>query len=367
MIDRMFRAGLGAALILALIGTACGSNSPRPSASSQGFIPAPESTTTAASTATLSATTVATAAPSTLTPTPIGTPDVQASAQANGCPVTPFAPSGPPQIFFPLYPQWYGQRDLWFAPTSIYVGMNVQQLMNASVWFQGITPTAIVSSGDPTISGHLHGDDTVSVTTSPSSPQPNYPLHGINVNLPQPGCWDLTVTSGSETLNVTVWAVPITQRPDVASRMAANAAETPFAPPATCDVTTWDGPTDHLAPFFADYWVSGQGLSVDSGLSVFFAAQSSYLDIYQELPDPPTLSGQLQGDSSAVVRSSWIQRSSVMSANGWRGELTFSNPGCWQLQVTDGDAKVDLTLYVYPSDCYHALSEPKPDTCKPPA
>ncbi|MGA7668956.1 MAG: hypothetical protein WBW04_00940 [Nitrolancea sp.] len=245
--------------------------------------------------------------------------------------------------------------------------MNFQQLMNASVWFQGITPTVISSKGDPSISGHLQDDDSVTVTTSRGSPQPNYPLHGIDLNIPEPGCWDLSITSDTDTLNVTLWAVPIAQRPDVAGRVAANAAETPYAPPSTCDVTTWNGPIDHLAPFFADYWVSGQGINVDSGLAVFFATRTNYLDIYQELPDAPTLSAMLQGDSSAVVRSSWIQRSSQMSSNGWRGEMTFSNPGCWQLQVTDGNASVDLTLYVYPSDCYHALNEPKPATCKPPA
>ncbi len=371
MINWKRRAFLSAALILALIGTACGggSNGPKPSASSQGFIPAPQSTTTAASTST----TVATPAPTTPTPTPLGTPDVQASAQANGCSVTPFAANGPPQMHATVYPQWYSQGDLWFAPASIYAEFGIEQFAATSVWFQGSTSTIVVANDDPTITGHLKDDATTTVTTTPGSAQltgavrPEEPVYGVVVTLPKPGCWELNIASGSDTLNVTLWAVPLAQRPDVASLIAYRSQFTPYPPPSTCSATTWSGPSEHGTPFVADYWIDGQDITVDSAVPVFFATQSNYLDVYHAFPDPPSLSGQLDGNTAAVVRSSWIQRSTEFSSNGWRGEMTFSNPGCWQLQVTDGSAKVDLTLYVYPSDCYHAQNQPKPATCKPPA
>jgi hypothetical protein len=132
-------------------------------------------------------------------------------------------------------------------------------------------------------------------------------------------------------------------------------------------VTTWDGPADQGDPFTANYWISGQGIDVDAQLPVFFATESGYLDVHHDFPNPPELSGQLAGNAAAVVRSSWVQHSSENNANGWRGEVSFSTPGCWQLHLTDGSATVDLTLYVYPADCYHAVNEPKPTSCTPPA
>ena len=370
MMDRMCRAGLGAVFVLTMLCTACGGGSGKSQAtpSSQGFVPAPESTTTSAPTTLASASAVTSP-----TPTPIGTPDVQASAQANGCPMTPFASTGPPQMQATVYPQWYGQGDLWLAPASIYAEFGIEKFASTTVWFQGTASTIVLANGDPTIAGHLHDDATTTVTTSPIQPsllgavRPVEPVHGIAVTLPQPGCWDLTVTSGSETLNLTLWAVPLAQRPDVANLLAIRSQLTPYPPPSTCQVSDWNGPSEHGLPFVADYWIDGQGMTVDSAIPLFFATQSSYLDVYHDFPNAPTLTGQIEGDTAAVVRSSWIQRSTEFSSNGWRGEMTFSNPGCWQLQVTDGDAKVDLTIYVYPSDCYHALNEPKPATCKPPA
>ncbi len=370
---------LSAAVVTVLLCTACGGNDKAPSSpSSQGFIPAPAPNSTAAVAASsVSATVTASTSPvqttiasataiATSSPTPVGTPDVQATAQANGCNVTPFASSGPPQIHFELYPRWYGQGDLWLAPTSIYAGMGFQQ-KNATVWFQGITPIVIMSNGDPTISAHVQGDAGTTATTSRSSPQPNYPLHGIDVDLSQAGCWQLSVRSGAETLDITLWAVPITQRPDVANLQKVRSQLTPYPPPSSCQTTDWNGPDDHRAPFAADYWITGQGITLDVGLPIFFATRSGYFDVYHDFPDPPGLSGQIAGNAAGVVRSSWIIRSTENSANGWRGEVTFSSPGCWQLEVTDGAAKVDFRLYVYPADCFHALDEPAAPTCKPPA
>ncbi len=372
------RAMLSTAIVLVILCSACGggNGNPQASESTQGFVPAPSPNTTATISATAATTATAEATP-VPTPTPLGTPDVQASAQANGCSITPFASSGPPQVQSQFYPQWYGQGNLWFAPSSIYSGMfartGQQQLMNLSVWFQGITPAVVLANEAPTITGHLQGDARTMLTTAPVSAQlagpmvAQEPAHGVAITLPKPGCWQLTVTSGSQTLDVTLWAVPITQRPDVASLTALRTHMTPFSPPSTCHVTSWNGPADQGDPFSPKYWVSGQGMNVDSQLPVFFPTQSAYLEIYHAFPSQPSLTGQIAGNATAVVRSSWIQHATEFSPNGWRGEITFSNPGCWQLQVTDGSAIANFTVYVYPADCYHAITEPKPSSCKPPA
>jgi hypothetical protein len=373
MNDRLGRTVLAAAVVLAIVGVACGggNSGPEPSPSSEGFVPIAVASATATSAATAAATPVPITTP---TPTPFGTPDVQASAVANGCTTTPFATSGPPDVRAPYYPQWYGQGDLWFAPASIYAGYNLPQLATTSIWFQGITPAIVLANGDPTVTGQLQGAAATTLTTSPFPPnlvgavRTQIPPHGVAVNLPQPGCWQLSITSGSETLNVTLWAVPIAQRPDVANLMAMRSYLTPYPPPASCPVTTWNGPADQGDPYTANYWINGQGMNVDAAIPVFFATQSGYLDVHQDLPNAPELTGQLTGENAAaVVRSSWVQHSSANNANGWRAELSFSNPGCWQLKITDGSATVELTLYVYPADCYHAVNEPKPMNCTPPA
>jgi hypothetical protein len=378
VMNRSFHTLLGVTVVLAILCTACSSGSSKPQASApgQGFVSIPAPSTTAVDTTDVSSTAApatSATAPASPTPTPLGTPNVQASAQANNCTVTPFATSGPPQVQAEVYPQWFGQGDLWFAPASIYAEFGIEQFATTSVWFQGISPAIVLANGDPQITGHLQDDATTTLTTSPGSStlvgavRPQEPVHGVDISLPKPGCWQLTITSGSQSLNVTLWAVPIGQRPDVASLLAVRAAQMPYPPPSTCPVTNWNGPSDHGTPFSADYWITGQSMNVDVGLPVFFATQSGYLDIYHDFPNPPSLTGQLTGNAAGVVRSSWIQRSTASSSNGWRGEVVFSTPGCWQLQVTDGSAKVDFTLYVYPADCLHDINKPKPASCKPPA
>lgn len=375
MSGRRRHAILSGAIVLALFCAACGGGGrgPQTSSTSRGFVPVPTMSTTRAAGETETSQATAISSP---TPTPVGTPNVQASAQANGCTITPFASNGPPQVDERFFPQWYGQGNLWLAPVSIYAlmysGTASQHLAKASVWFQGITPALVLANATPTVIGHLQGDPSTTLSTSPASADmygpvaSQEPVHAITINLPETGCWQLTITSGTQSLNVTLWAVPLDQRPDVVVLRAARTQLTPYTPPSTCQVTTWNGPADHQPVTSADYWITGQGISIDSILPVYFVSQSSYLDIYHAFKTQPTLTGTLTGNAAAAVRSSWILYSSEAASNGWRGEITFSDPGCWQLQVTDGSAKVPFILYVFPADCYHGLWTPTPTTCEPP-
>src|SRR5579875_389632 len=199
---------LAVVLLSMLLLAACGGggSSPKASPSSQGFIPAPAQTSstkptskTTATTAT-SPTSVFVAQP---TPTPFATPNVAASAQANGCAITPFAKSSPPQVQAALYPQWYGSGNLWFAPASYAAGSALRQLSNASIWFQGIVPAIALATQAPKVTGHLKGDPATTLTATPASAslvgavRPQEPQHGINISFPKPGCWQLSVASGS--------------------------------------------------------------------------------------------------------------------------------------------------------------------------
>lgn len=362
---------LAVVVLCALLASCGGGGAAKPSPSSQGFIPAPAQSATAKASSTAATSPSAVAAVP--TPTSIATPNVSASAQANGCSITPFAKGSPPDVRAQLYPQWYGQGDLWFAPTSYYAGSGLQQLGNASVWFQGIVPTIVLATQTPKITGHLQRDPATTLTTAPGSSElvgavrPQEPVHGINISLPKPGCWQLSVTSGSRKLDLTIWVVPITQRPDFMILTNIQKSLTAYPPPASCQVTKWNGPNDHGAAYSADYWITGQGLAVDSNMPVFFPTQSAPIYVYGNLPNQPNVTGHLTGDPSGVVRSSWIEHASGSGQSGWQGSVIFSNPGCWHVNVTDGSAKVGATIYVYPNDCYHLPNQPKPASCKPPA
>lgn len=385
MVRNSVAARILAAVMLCVVLASCGgsSTSSKSSSASQGFIPAPAQGQTATRSARSTATTLtASPSPSSVasvpTPTPVTTPDVAASAQANGCPVTPFDKSGPPNVKALLYPQWYGSGNLWFAPPSYFAGSGLQQLGNSSVWFQGIVPAMTLATETPKITGHLQSDPATTLTTTPGStselagsrepvtPTPPESAHGVNIGLPKPGCWQLSVTSGSQKLDVTIWVVPITQRPDYRILTNIQKSLTPYPPPASCAVTSWNGPYDHSAAYSADYWITGQGLILESNMPVFFPTQSAPLNVYGNFPNQPNVTGRLTGNTTGVLRSSWIEHASGSGQSGWQGSIIYSNPGCWNLSITDGSAKVDMTIYVYPDDCYHLPNQPKPASCKAP-
>lgn len=360
--------------LAALLLAGCGGSgtSPKASPSSQGFIPAPAQTSSATTSKTTATTTASPTLPSAAqpTPTPFATPDVAASAQANDCAITSFAKGGPPQVQAALYSQWYGSGDLWFAPASYYAGSSLRDLSNASVWFQGIVPTVALATQAPKVTGHLKGDPATTLTATPGSASPIGGIrpqeeHDINISFPQPGCWQVSLASGNQTLNVTIWVVPLNQRPDVANLLASRKSETPYPPPASCSVTTWNGPADHGAPYSADYQITGQGMNLDTLTPVYFATQSDLFVVYGNFPNQPNLTGQLKGSSTAVVRSSWEEYAG-QNGSGWRGTILFSTPGCWQISVTEGTAKVDLTLYIYPVACAPPGNSTQAQPCKAP-
>lgn len=302
------------------------------------------------------------------TPSAAPTADVAATAQAAGCMATPASVDTPTRwIGNPIQPVWYEDGELWVSPVS-YAGADpILFDEDPGVWFAGASRVTVV----PPI-----WDDTVEVSGSATDGQageveyvvegqhPDFGTTGV-LTIPEPGCWELEVSAGDQTLPLTVFALPFEQRADVAWALEERDAVLAnlYPVPASCAVTE---PTLASPDATAHLWFFGEGIeAVFDPPGIFWAAEEVGMLWY---PDPfgeLELTGKLPDDPSLLLRTSLIQQTGRQGER-WAAAVVFPAPGCWELTASTPDSTLTATVYVYPFECFYEPDHPAPEDCQPP-
>ncbi len=318
----------------------------------------------------------------TISPTAVSTPaltstaDIAATAQAQGCHVTPYSGSGPGQLAnYPLYPDWYGGDDLWMAPPA-FSSIDPTLPETSQLWYAGEVPLLIATpadtSGAPQISGQLVNNPAKTLQSAsgnvsvPPNLKGSQELYDFDVTFSDPGCWQITVAQGSAHLTAVVFVSPADTRPDIAQLAASHRVLQPYPLPAACTVTPWDGPKDNGAPYNAGYWLQGSGIALGSRFGILWAEAPNTLTVQAQGADQPTLTGQLSSEPAASLRASLVQAVGEFGSR-WNATVVFPTSGCWRIQVTSGGQSFSATVYVYPAECQREVDTPVPATCQPPA
>jgi hypothetical protein len=302
------------------------------------------------------------------TPSAAPTADVAATAQAAGCQVTAASANAPARwIGTPVQPVWYEAAELWISPVS-YAGADpILFDEDPGVWFAG---TSLLTVVPPT------WDDPVEITGSGTEGQagevnyliedqhPDFGMTGF-LTIPEPGCWEIEVSAGKQSMTLTVYALPFEQRADVAWALAAREEmlSTLFPVPADCAVTE---PTLASPDASAHLWYIGEGIeAVFDPPGVFWAGEEVGMLWYPEPFGDLELTGTLEDDPSLLLRTSLMQQTG-RGGERWAATVVFPAPGCWALTASTTESTLEATVYVYPFECFHEADHPAPEDCRPP-
>lgn len=309
------------------------------------------------------------------TPAPSPTPNVLATAQANHCSVTKPETSSPPSPNSGFAAQWYHGKagQLWLATIPEQTSKTDVSASSNPLWYTGGQDVVILSANTPNVSGSLANTDfiTLQTATSYSNVDPYLPAllpaHTLSIQMTRSGCWDIKVTSGDHTLAITVWVAPYAQRPDIQRQTKADSTLTPYPIPVTCPTTNWYQPQPG-----ENYGIYGEGITLYTHYPVFFAGHATQVFLANNPNEQPKFTGVLPGNTAANVQASWNLYTDQTPQEYWVGQVTFSTPGCWRVEVASKSESVDTTLYikatiyVYPAGCYHQAGTQVPATCRMP-
>ena len=157
----------------------------------------------------------------------------------------------------------------------------------------------------------------------------------MNLDIPEPGCWQITGMAGSHTLQFVVNVLPQRARPDVQDLIQRHQGFAPFAPPLTCAVTAVVGPAAHVterSPYAQfEYSLEGNGLSLRGAPDLLFEGENALAWFPNEWADI-SIRGNLIGDAGLTLRSTGI-RTADERGEYWRSTVLFPAPGCWELHA----------------------------------
>lgn len=344
--------------ILSLLLAGCADSKPSPHAT-EGSVPIAQQTATATA-----------------------TPDILATARANGCDVTAYsAPQSAWDGLERFYPVTYRNDNIVLWP--VVSGQAIPNNSTASqVWYTGPMPVMIEVAGDAAgsepskIAGHrLDGSQTpLTVSVEPSASGENgYALDTALLDFSSSGCWQIDVTSGSSHLSVIVYVTPSEERPLIAQLVATHQALLPYAVPSSCAVTDWTGPVDPRpiapagptdVPFQPLYWLIGQGVSAGSATALLWEGEGNPLTWILGQWTDLQITGQSIDEPFLSLRVS-LSQSVGRSGSRWKSTLVFPAAGCWTITATAGTQQFDATVYVYPAMCQHDVETPVATGCRP--
>jgi hypothetical protein len=296
-------------------------------------------------------------------PTIAPTPDITATQTASGCAMTPYSGRYPDGVD-PSYSwetiNWYTDDGLWAQP-DIFLG---------GAWYAG----GMVVSWSQDVDGELEVSGARLDAVSPHAVTVRSQSHDFgwdattNLDIPEPGCWQITGKAGSHTLQFVVNVLPQRERPDVQQLIQQHLALTPFAPPPDCAITPVVGPAAHLterspsAPY--EYSLEGNGLSLRGAPDLLFEGENALAWFPAEWAEF-SVRGNLIGDAGVSLRSTGI-RTADERGEYWRSTVLFPAPGCWELHATAGTQTLDAVVYVYPAECHRDDAGQLPAACATP-
>jgi hypothetical protein len=297
------------------------------------------------------------------TPTIAPTPNIDATQAASGCAMTPYSPLYPPGED-PSYSlntiNWYGADGLWAQPDFLLGG----------AWYAGgmVVYWNQEFDGELEVSGtRLDGASQQPVTVRSQTSDAGADV-AMNLNIPEPGCWQIAGTAGAHTLQFVVNVLPQRERPDVQELIQQHQTLAPYVPPPACAVTPVVGPAAHVTERspFADfeYSLEGDGLSLRGAPDLLFEGENALAWFPVKWADI-SIGGNLIGDAGVTLRSTGI-RTADERGEYWRSTVLFPAPGCWELHAAAGAQTLDAVVYVYPAECHRDSAGQLPAACATP-
>jgi hypothetical protein len=305
------------------------------------------------------------------TPTPDAT-EVQAaeSAGADECAIDGYAqdlPAGRPQ-FNDAFEDWYGSREggLWVSPANRAIyrpGLDYIQ----NRWFAGdATPMFWYGSDDPvTISARQLDGDATAEAGEVISLSANSRAQWATIDIPTPGCWEISGQAADKSLSITVVVSPFEQRPDIVFLRELEALR-PYEIPDTCPATPFSEPVAQADSIIATHWLEDDGLGIDMDQAWLVANREEPVHLIHDSGSGAITIRAVSHDDAAL---SFEAPANPMATDGTASfsDLTFPRPGCWGIEIETAVRTAEFTVYVYPSDCAPIIETLQiPATCRQP-
>ncbi len=271
---------------------------------------------------------------------------------------TPNCDVTPPSEMRPVdwNPVWYKLGSIWIGPVLPGAGgEHPSEHDGGSLWFIGLQQMGLVFDNDVTSALQITPIDTATgeptegtldINVSHSQETPDGLIAGGGVEIPTPGCWQ--ITSPDEPGEALVIDVrPFEERLDVAAAINARIAATIVEPPAACGADEWVV-ADPFGYAYAVYVLERDGvvLEIDRP-GVFRASHEMPLTLRAEVDRPTNLRLiPLANPDQAIDVATMSQ---VRTTGPTRvAALTFPHDGCWGLEVETGGQTTTFTLFVQP-------------------
>lgn len=145
---------------------------------------------------------------------------------------------------------------------------------------------------------------------------------------PTPGCWEVTLTIGAETLRFTARVLPEDQHPARAAAIAQRQANLPSPLPASCPVSTWDGPRRTGQGADHEFHIDGNGIALRSPDTIYVAGENE-LQWLTGSEQEMTLTGvRLDAPGTIENVTAYVTIPGHGCPNYWMTALTFPHAGC---------------------------------------
>jgi hypothetical protein len=292
---------------------------------------------------------------------PVTQADLDATAEATGCPVSTYTSLDLPETPLPVLA--LVDDGITAIPDTWFGGR----------WYEGSNWTEWQSEVDGAFAFTAEPRDSASDAEPISLGDVIYALEGgfTEIVFSDPGCWDAHAVVGNQQLDFTVWVLPFEQRSDMAPVFADYEARIPFPVPADCAVTAIDDIDVLLSARSRSeltWSVEGDGLTLHGELPLLFAGEN----ILRWYPEPwatVIVNATLAGSGMPALITYEIRTTDV-TGEQLATTLLFPSEGCWTLHAEteateDAPARtLDATVYVYPEGCRTEQGQPLPETCE---
>lgn len=279
-------------------------------------------------------------------------PGTPVASAPGTCAATPFTHTLPPP--WATSPNGGKARD-WISGDGIMIGLRMDYL---GEWIEGANAVFFWTANNVElrISGQrLDATPAATPMALDGAVIGASAVTGSTLSFPTPGCWAVTVSArqiGSTViqpkLQFTARVMPEDQHAAKAAAVARRKANLPGPLPATCRVSTWDGPRRTGQGADYAFFIDGNGIALRSADSIYAAGENE-LQWLTGSEQEMTLTG-LRLDAPGTIED--VVPYFMIPGNGypdfWMTSLTFPHAGCWQLTATSGDNRLTATMYVFP-------------------
>jgi hypothetical protein len=185
------------------------------------------------------------------------------------------------------------------------------------------------------------------VTLPPVQPTSSFnQSQWTDIEIPTPGCWEITGQAGEASITITVEVLPRELRPDIIYARTLYQAR-PYEEPSTCPITPWLGPDASGDEGLAHYWFEADGLNADIP-GWFIAGTEQVMGVYgEDVAEAFTATAARLDEGGEVIEA----LTTVYGTNGRIARYIFPSAGCWELEMTTPTVTATFVVYVYPEEC----------------